>query len=65
MNNTDFNQLLATPLSMIVPAIVLVLLTVLTMYAVIKRERAMIRRRRYDSAAQLAYTSRWRNGTAA
>jgi len=40
MNNTDFNQLLATPLS-------------------------MIRERRHDSAAQVAYMSRWRNRTAA
>jgi hypothetical protein len=43
----------------------MVLLIALTMYAVIKRERAMIRERRHDSAAQVAYMSRWRNRTAA
>jgi len=65
MNTTYFTQLLATPLSMIVPAAVMVLLIALTMYAVIKRERAMIRERRRDPAAQAAYMSCWRNRTAA
>ena len=66
MNNTDLNQLLAMPLSMSVPAIVMVLLMALTMNAVIKRERAMmIRERRDKSVAQVAYMNRWRNRTTA
>jgi F0F1-type ATP synthase membrane subunit b/b' len=63
--NNEFNQSLAMPLPMIGLAIVMVLLLALTMNAVIKRERAMIGKRRHDSAAQVAYMSRWRNRTAA
>ncbi|MDZ4264276.1 MAG: hypothetical protein U1D00_00975 [Mycobacterium sp.] len=64
MYNTDLNQLLATPLFMSVPAIVLILLMALTMNAVIKRERAMmIRESRHESVAQVAYMNRWRNRT--
>lgn len=65
MNNTDFNQMMATPFFMTVPAIVMVLLIALTMRAVINRERAMIPERRHDSEAQVAYMSRWRNGPSA
>ena len=65
MNENDLSQLLlATPLSA-VPAIAMVLLIALTMRSVIKRERAMIPKRRRDSAAQVAYMSRWRNRTLA
>ncbi|HYO02246.1 MAG TPA: hypothetical protein VET27_10315 [Mycobacterium sp.] len=64
MNNI-FNQLLATPLSMIVLASVMVVLMALTMYSVIKRDRAMIGALRHDSEAKESYTSRWRNRTAA
>jgi hypothetical protein len=65
MKNNDLSQLLlATPLSA-VPAIVMVLLIALTMGSVIKRERAMVPKRRHDSAVQVAYVSRWRNRTSA
>jgi hypothetical protein len=65
MNTTDLNQLMATPLSMVVTAVVMVVLMALTMRAVIMRERAMIRASRHDSFARSVYTSRWRNQTAA
>ncbi|WP_421843418.1 hypothetical protein [Mycobacterium sp.] len=61
MNTIDLNQLLlTTPLSA-VPAIVLIVLTALTMGSVIRRERAMIPASRRPSAVQAAYMSRWRN----
>lgn len=63
--NTDFNQLMAMPLSMAVTAFVMVVLLALTMRAVIMRERAMIRESRHDSFTQSVYTNRWRNRTAA
>ncbi|MEO3760475.1 hypothetical protein ABGB19_19600 [Mycobacterium sp. B14F4] len=65
MNTSDFNQLMATPLSMALTAVVMVVLMALTMRAVVMRQRAMIRESRHDSFAQLIYTSSWRNRTSA
>ena len=66
MNNIDVHDLLAAPLSMTVLGIVMVVLMALTMNSIIKRERAMmVRDRRHDSAARVAYMARWRNQTAA
>lgn len=65
MNNTEFNQLMATPFFLIAPSIVLVVLMALTMRAVINRERAMIPERRRDQDARVAYVNRWRNRTSA
>ena len=58
--NEPSELLLASPLSA-VPAAVMVVLTALTMRSVIKREQAMMPRRRSASAVQAAYQSRWRN----
>lgn len=66
MNSIDIHDLLATPLSMTLLGIVMVVLMALTMNSIVKRERAMmVRDRRSDSAATLAYVARWRNRTAA
>jgi len=65
MFSTGFSDPLFTPLFMIVPALILVMLMALTMRAVIMRERAMIRHRRQDQTARAAYESRWRNQSAA
>ncbi len=62
MNNM-LNQLLATPLSIIILASVMVVLMALTMYSVIKRDRAMTRARRNNSEAKESYMSRWQNRT--
>ena len=61
MNTTDLNQLMATPLFMVVTAVVMVVLIALTMRAVIMRERAMIGESRHDSFARGVYTTRWRS----
>jgi hypothetical protein len=65
MISTGFSDPLFTPLFMIVPALILVMLMALTMRAVIMRERAMIRQRRQDQGARAAYESRWRDRSAA
>ncbi|MDY6995983.1 MAG: hypothetical protein SW019_05270 [Actinomycetota bacterium] len=61
MDSNNLSQLLlASPLG-VVPAIVMVVLTALTMRSVIKREQAIIPPRRPASAVQAAYRSRWRS----
>ncbi len=66
MITNEFSQLLVnSPLAVLLPAIISVVLIALTMYSVIKRERAMIRERRYDPGAKVAYVNRWRNRTVA
>lgn len=65
MFSIGFSDPLFTPLFMIVPALILVVLMALTMRAVIMRERAMIRHRRQDVDAQAAYERQWRNRSAA
>ncbi len=65
MDAQELSQLLlASPLSA-VPAVVMLVLTALTMRAVIKREEAMIHRSRPSAAARAAYSSRWRRRTSA
>lgn len=64
MTTTDFNQLMATPLSMTVTGIVMVVLMALTMRSIVKRQRAMVRESRHDYLTRTAYTSRWRNPAA-
>ena len=65
MDTNELSELiLASPLS-VVPAIVMVVLTALTMRSVVKREQAIMPRRRPASAVQEAYLSRWRNHTSA
>ena len=60
MDTNELSELLlASPLSA-VPALVMVVLTALTMRSVIKREQAIMPRRRPPSAVQEAYLSRWR-----
>ena len=65
MNNTDLNQMMATPFFLIASTLVMVVLIALTMRAVIHRERAMIPERRRDSDARVVYMSRWRDRTSA
>jgi hypothetical protein len=61
MNSIELNQLPSPQLSLSVAALVLVVLTILTVYSVIKRENAMIRQRRRNSGAPVVYMSVWRD----
>lgn len=63
MNDTDLNQLMNTPLSMAIAAIVILVLIALTVRSVIKRQEAMIRDERLDSFGRLAYMNHWRDRT--
>lgn len=66
MNNIDVHDLLTTPLSMTVIGMVMVVLMALTMNSIVKRERAMmVRERRGDSSARVAYMAHWRDRTTA
>lgn len=65
MFSIGFSDPLFTPLFMVVPAFILVLLMALTMRAVVMRERAMIRHRRQDVDARDAYERQWRKQSAA
>lgn len=65
MNMIDFSNPLVSPFGVIIPAIVMVGLMVMTMVAVIRRERAMNLRRREDSERQVAYSRQWRQHSAA
>jgi hypothetical protein len=63
MEANELSQLLlASPLSA-VPAAVLVVLTALTMRSVIKREQAMLPQRRPADVARASYVDRWRTRT--
>lgn len=60
MDAYELSQLLLnSPLSA-VPAVLMVVLTALTMRSVVKREEAMIARRRPAGADRDAYVNRWR-----
>lgn len=60
MDANELSQLLLnSPLSA-VPAVLMVVLTALTMRSVVKREEAMIPRRRPGGADRDTYVSRWR-----
>ncbi|KMO67933.1 hypothetical protein EV589_1167 [Mycobacterium sp. BK558] len=60
MEANELSQLLlASPLSA-VPAAVMVVLTALTMRSVIKREQAMLPQRRPSDVARASYVDRWR-----
>ncbi|UXA17447.1 hypothetical protein [Mycobacterium sp. SMC-4] len=60
MDTNELSQLLLnSPLSA-VPAVLMVVLTALTMRSVVKREEAMIPRRRAVGADRETYVSRWR-----
>jgi hypothetical protein len=63
MEANELGQLLlASPLSA-VPAVVMVVLTALTMRSVIKREQAILPQRRPSDVVRATYVSRWRTRT--
>ena len=61
----NFSDPVFAPLSIIAPALLLIVLLALTMRSIILREKAMIRERRNSDEARAAYDSNWRNRTAA
>lgn len=63
MEANELSQLLlASPLSA-VPAVVMVVLTALTMRSVIKREQAIMPPRRPSDVVRASYVDRWRTHT--
>lgn len=63
MEANELSQLLlASPLSA-VPAVVMVVLTALTMRSVIKREQAIMPARRPSDVVRASYVDRWRTRT--